>query len=131
MIRSLSLSFAVLLAACAPQQPTPDVAARPSETETREVAPAPPRGPNPVDLSLHRPLRAWIDSGVFAARGLLVRQDLSRRRSTIAGYTIRNDRVTVLSKIELRRVLRVELEGIDGAVTLCAAPKEADAAPCI
>ena len=130
MTRSLVLSFACLLVACAPPQPTPETSAQPGHAGNRDVAPA-LLGPNPVALSVHRPLRAWIDSSVFATRGVLMRQDLSRQRSTIVAYTARNDRLTTVPRIELRRALQVEVEGIDVPVTLCAPPGEDDATPCI
>jgi hypothetical protein len=88
-------------------------------------------GANPVALAEHRPVHASIDLAALAARGVRVRQDLQRQTSTLLGDAGDGSAVSVLPHVSLRGALQVELEGIDGPVTLCASPEELDPSPCV
>jgi hypothetical protein len=87
-------------------------------------------GSNPMALRAHRPLRAWIDSAVLSARGILIRQDLRRGTATLLGDA-KGGGVSVLPQLALRGALHIELEGIDGPVTVCAPSEALDPSPCV
>ncbi|MDB4889499.1 MAG: hypothetical protein JWL61_1354 [Gemmatimonadetes bacterium] len=87
-------------------------------------------GSNPVALRAHHPLRAWIDSAVTSDRGIRIRQDLRRGTATLLGDA-KGGAVSVLPQLTLRGALHIELEGIDGPVTVCAPREELDPSPCV
>lgn len=88
-------------------------------------------GSNPIVISEHRPLRARIDTGALAARGVRVRQDLRRQRSTLLGYADDGRGISVFPQFSLHGALQIELEGIDGPLTVCAPPEALDPSPCV
>jgi hypothetical protein len=88
-------------------------------------------GSNPVTIAEHRPLRGWIDRPMPTGRTVLVRQDIDRQTSTVVGTLDDESGVSVLPQLSLRGALRFELEGIDGAVTLCDPPEELNPSPCV
>jgi hypothetical protein len=88
-------------------------------------------GSNPIAISEHRPLRARVDTAALAARGVRVRQDLRRQTSTLLGYAFDGSGISVLPTIALRGALQIELEGIDGPLTVCAPPETLDPTPCV
>ena len=84
-----------------------------------------------VAVAEHRPLHAWIDTSALVARGVIVRQDVTGERNRVVGYTVDGRHLKLLPGIQLRGVLRVQLDGIDNPVTLCAHSAGADSLPCL
>ena len=84
-----------------------------------------------VAVADHRPVRAWIDTSALVARGVLVRQDVTGETNRLVGYTVDGRQLKRLPGIQLRGVLRVQLDGIDNPVTLCARRAGADSLPCL
>jgi hypothetical protein len=88
-------------------------------------------GSNVVVLTVHPPLRAWVDTSALAARGVRVRQDLRHHTNTLLGYAADGSGVSVLPQPSVRGMLHVALDGIDQPVTVCAPPEELDPSPCV
>jgi len=84
-----------------------------------------------VAVAEHRPLRAWIDTSALVVRGVLVRQDVAGGKTRLVGYTVDGRRLTLLPGIQLRGVLRLQVDGIHDPVTLCALRPGADSLPCL
>ena len=81
--------------------------------------------------SEHRPLRGWVAVTALPARAVRVRQDVPQQRATLLGLAGGRAGLSVLPSVPLRGALQVEVEGVAGPITLCAAPEELDPSPCL
>ena len=87
-------------------------------------------GMNPVAMTEHPPLRGTLDEGLLARR-VVVRQDLQRETATLVAMIDDENGISVLPEVPLKGALHLELEGVDGQVTLCDSPEALNPDPCV
>jgi hypothetical protein len=87
-------------------------------------------GVNPIAIAEHAVLRGTLDESLLARR-VVVRQDLDRQTAILVGAVDDEDSVSVLPQVILKGALHLDLDGVDGAVTLCDSPEALDPDPCV
>ena len=87
-------------------------------------------GVNPIAMAEHRPLRGTLDDSLNTRR-VVVRQDLEHQTTALVGTVDNEKGVSVLPQLSLRAALHIELEGIDGQVSLCGPPEALNPDPCV
>ena len=87
-------------------------------------------GVNPVSVTMH-PVRDGAVDTSLSTRRVVVRQDLAHQTTTLVGTVDDQPDLSVLPQLSLRGALRIELEGIDGLVTLCDPPEALNPLPCV
>ncbi|HJL14982.1 MAG TPA: hypothetical protein RMH99_04960, partial [Sandaracinaceae bacterium LLY-WYZ-13_1] len=77
------------------------------------------------------PSSATVDPNAFPFRGLVVTQDVGAQRARLLSYVDDERNTSVVPPIELRGVVRFDVEGYARPLTLCASPEELDPTPCV